>query len=86
MFKDLGSFLARFSNLTPPDQFIKEELLRVIFAETGITLSKNAVDMQGNTAFIQAKSPAIKNEILLYKGSILKKMENARGRVIRDIR
>lgn len=86
MFKDIGSFLARFTNISPPDQFLKEELIRVVFEKVGITISKNTIEINGSNAFIQTKSPAIKNEIFIHKSEILKALEGSGSRRIRDIR
>ncbi len=87
MFKDVSAFLARFANLTPPDQFIKDALLRAVTETVGITLSKNAIELRGTTAFISAYPPSVKSEILLHKSQILAALEGVSGkRQIRDIR
>ncbi|MFQ5661677.1 MAG: hypothetical protein ACE5F2_00280 [Candidatus Paceibacteria bacterium] len=85
---NIGNFLEKFKNITPPDKFVKDVLIGVVKDVVNIEIEKENIDVRNGTIFISA-DPIIKNEIFLKKSEI---MQNLTGRLkqykktIREIR
>lgn len=84
---NIGDFLEKFKNITPPDKFVKEELISAVKDVVGIAIEKDNIDVRNGTIFISV-DPIIKNEIFLKKSEV---MENLKEKLkiykktIRDI-
>ncbi|HZS43228.1 MAG TPA: hypothetical protein VFA52_03370 [Candidatus Paceibacterota bacterium] len=70
--KSISDFLSKFRNLERPDAK-KEQISQIIQQETGATLSKEQVIIQGNSLFIKLGGVA-KTEILLKRQTILERI------------
>lgn len=75
MFQDLHAYLKRFEHLTPPERLIKKDIQDVILIALGAKVKDHEIKVQGKTAFITT-SPALKSEIVLHKGDILKALRD----------
>lgn len=86
--KLVNEFLARFQNLTPPDDSLKRVVVGVVNAVAHVPLKKQDVSISNGVVFINCSSIA-KSAIHLKRGAILEElfqeMPKARGK-IRDIR
>jgi len=88
MFKNVSSFLGKFTNLTPPERFIKDSFIIIAAEMTGITLKKEEIDVRGDTLYIKLHSVA-KNELFLQKDALLQRLNQELQqykKVIKDIR
>ena len=86
--KLVGDFLSRFKNLTPPNDSIKTALIESVRENIGVSISKNAVRLAQNTAFISSSS-IIKNTIQINRGKILESLYEKTPKAkdfVRDIR
>jgi hypothetical protein len=87
MFK-ISSFFKKFENISPPQRFIKEILMKVVLDTAGVALKDNNISVNRNTVFVTA-DPIIKSEIFLKKEEILKKVRQELSqykKTISDIR
>ena len=84
MFR-IDSYLARFKNLTPPEDVVVDICIPAIFDVCGITLKRHEITVQRNIVSITT-NPVVKHEILIKKAEILRRIqEKAMGKV-REIR
>ncbi|HYC83402.1 MAG TPA: hypothetical protein VEB60_02570 [Candidatus Paceibacterota bacterium] len=67
----LSYFLAKYQNLVPPDDFLKEATADVIFRVIGKPLDKKMLSVRNNKIYVKAP-PAVKNQIFLHKQRILR--------------
>ena len=85
---NIGNFLEKFKNITPPDKFVKEVLIDVVKDVVSVEIEKDNIDVRNGTIFISV-DPIIKNEIFLKKSEV---MENLKEKLkiykktIKDIR
>lgn len=86
--KLVGDFLKRFQSLEPPHDSVKGVVAEVVTQVTGNAISKNAVRVQNNTAFVSGSS-VFKNVLRTKRGEILdllyEKLPKART-TVRDVR
>jgi len=71
---NIGDFLIKFKNLTPPDQIVKNIFLNIIYKKLDIKIPKKNISLKNNTLYLKI-NPIIKNEIFLHKESILKELK-----------
>jgi len=71
--KNISSFLSKFTRITPPERFVKEVFVKVVSDTTGITLSKNEINVKGSVLFI-SPDPTVKSELFLKKDLLLEKL------------
>lgn len=86
--KLVGDFLSRFKNLTPPNDSIKNALVESLAEILGVSVSKNAIRLAQNTAFVSTSS-VIKNTIQINRGRVLERLYEKAPKAketIRDIR
>lgn len=70
--KNISSFLEKFTNLTPPERFIKEIFIRAVLEVTNVNLKKEEIEISGKNIFLLLH-PTKKSEIFLKKQKVLKK-------------
>jgi len=76
---NIGDFLVKFKQLTPPDKEIKEVFCETVFNIIKIKINKNNIDVKNKTIFINENS-FVKNEIFLHQNKILEYMKNRLGK------
>jgi hypothetical protein len=85
---NIGDYLSKFKNITPPDKFVKDELVLVVKEIVGVEIEKGDIDVRNGTIFLSV-DPIVKNEIFLRKAEV---MENLKEKLkiykktIRDLR
>jgi hypothetical protein len=86
--KLVNDFLARFQNLTPPDDSLKRAIANAVYSVARVPVKKKDVSISNSTAFVECSSIA-KSALHLKRGAILEEVfqqiPNARGK-LRDIR
>lgn len=85
---NIGNFLERFKNITPPDKFVKDVFIYVVKDAVNIEIEKDDLDVRNGTIFISI-DPIIKSEIFLKKNEIMKNLTKKLKeykKTIRDIR
>ena len=75
---NIGDFLKKFNALVPQEKIIKDELIRVVSAETGIFLSKDEISFHGGVVFLKT-TPATRNELFMRKKALLSEMKKSLG-------
>lgn len=86
--KQVGSFLSRFQNLTPPDEAVKNEIARAVKNIAGVPVSKKNVTLARGIAFIDCSSVG-KSVIRTRKAEILEEIFAALPKAresVRDVR
>lgn len=86
--KLVNNFLARFQNLTPPDDSLKKAVANAVFSIANIPVKKNDISITNGIAFVRCSSVA-KSVLNLKRGAILKEVfeEIPKARTaLRDIR
>lgn len=73
MFKNLSSFLEKFANIAPPERFVKEIFIRVVFEITKVSLKEEEIKISEKNIFLSSH-PTKKSEIFLQKPILLKKI------------
>jgi len=84
---NIGDYLSKFKNITPPDKFVKDELVAVVKDVVGVEIEKDDIDVRNGTVFLSV-DPIIKNEIFLRKKEVLESLrENLKSykKTVRDI-
>ncbi|MBL7045363.1 MAG: hypothetical protein ISR98_02075 [Parcubacteria group bacterium] len=71
---NISDYLAKFKNITPPDKFVKDELIAVVKEVAGIDIEKSNIDVRNGTIFLSL-DPLIKNEIFLKKNEVLESLK-----------
>lgn len=71
---NIGNFLEKFKNITPPDKFVKEVLIDVVKDIVDIEIEKDNIDVRNGTIFISV-DPIIKNEIFLKKSEVMENLK-----------
>lgn len=86
--KLVSDFLARFQNLTPPDDAVRRAVASAVFFVAKVPIKKEDVSISNSVAFIRCSSIA-KSAIQVARGAILDElfqgMPKARN-AVRDIR
>lgn len=86
--KLVGDFLARFQNLTPPDDVLRRIVATTISSIAKVPLKKEDVSISNSIAFVRCSSIA-KSAIQIKRGAILaeifQEMPKAKN-ALRDIR
>jgi hypothetical protein len=85
---NISDYLAKFKNITPPDKFVKDELVSVVKDVVGVEIEKGDIDVRNGTIFLSV-DPLIKNEIFLRKGEVMESLKEklrAYKKTVRDIR
>jgi hypothetical protein len=70
---NISDYLSRFKNITPPDKFVKDELVAVVKDVIGVEIKKDNIDVRNGTIFLSV-DPIIKNEIFLKKAEVLESL------------
>lgn len=70
---NIGNFLEKFKNITPPDKFVKDVLIGVVKDTVNIDIEKDNIDVRNGTIFITV-DPIIKSEIFFKKSEIIKSL------------
>ena len=70
---NISDYLSKFKNITPPDKFVKDELVVVVKDVVGVDIEKEDIDVRNGTVFIST-DPLIKNEIFLKKSEVLESL------------
>jgi len=70
---NISKYLEKFKKITPPERFIRELFIRVVFETTNITLKDTDIKVQGNIVYT-TPHPVVKNELFLQKNIILEKL------------
>jgi len=84
----LSGFLARFANLTPPNQALKKAVSRALKDVVGIDVPLSSVDISRGTAFVRCSS-VVKSVIRAKRGEILAEIAHAHPKardLVRDVR
>lgn len=71
---NISGFLEKFKNITPPDKFVKDELVDVVKDVVGIDIEKENIGVRNGTIFISV-DPIVKNEIFLKKREVLESLK-----------
>ncbi len=83
---NIGSFLEKFKNITPPDDFLKKTFISVVKEETGIEVPRKDIKITHGVIYLSA-SPTIKSELYIKKSLLLKRISAALSKEqISDIR
>ena len=83
---NINSFLEKFKNITPPDDFLKKTFISVVKDETGIEVARGDIKIAHGVIYLSA-SPAIKSELYIKKPLLLKRISAALSQEkISDIR
>ncbi|MDP3725755.1 MAG: hypothetical protein Q8R36_00985 [bacterium] len=83
---NISSFLEKFKNIAPPDDFLKKTFISVVKDETGIEVLCGDIKITHGTIYLSA-SPTIKSELYIKKPLLLKRMSAALSKEqISDIR
>lgn len=75
---NIGDFLKKFKTLIPHEKIVKDELVGVVFDETGILLAKEEIFFHNYVVFLKT-TPATKNELFMRKKNILSEMKKRLG-------
>jgi hypothetical protein len=70
---NISDYLSKFKNITPPDKFVKDELVAVVKDVIGVEIKKDNIDVRNGTIFLSV-DPIIKNEIFLKKAEVLESL------------
>lgn len=71
---NISDFLEKFKNITPPDKFIKDELIGAVRDIVCIDIKKDDINVRLGTVFLSV-DPIIKNEIFLRKKEVLESLK-----------
>lgn len=86
--KLVNDFLARFQNLTPPDDALRRAVASAVAFAAKVPVKKEDVSISNNVAFIRCSSIA-KSAIQVTRGAILTELFNEMPKArnaVRDIR
>lgn len=74
-----SDFLARFRNLKPPKDFIKEETVNAVRIVLNISIKPENIVVGGGSVFLKNIEPSLKSKIFINKEKILKEIEKKLG-------
>ena len=84
--KHLSSYLDKFRNIVPPDDFLKSYILQLIKNKLGVDIGKKNIEISKGVVYIKT-GPSIKNEIFIKKSFLLDEIkEISQKKIIKDIR
>ncbi len=82
----ISSLLKKFTSITPPDESVRKEVVRILESDYNILLDIGDVRVQKEVVYIET-SPLIKAEISMRKKTILSTLKKTlRDSAPRDIR
>ena len=70
---NISSFLEKFKNIIPPDDFLKKTFISIIKEEVGIEIPRKDIKIERGTIYLSA-SPAIKSELYIKKPLLLRRL------------
>jgi hypothetical protein len=76
---NIGDFLVKFKQITPPDGIIRDVFSEIILQILNININKTDISLKNNTVYIKT-NPFIKNKIFIHKKDILKEAEKQLGK------
>ena len=56
---NIGNYLVKFKNITPPDKFVKEIFIDVVKETTNIKIEKDSINVRKGTIFLSV-DPIVK--------------------------
>ncbi|MEK7589931.1 MAG: hypothetical protein AAB475_01620 [Patescibacteria group bacterium] len=71
---NIGNYLVKFKNITPPDKFVKEIFIDVVKETTNIKIEKDSINVRKGTIFLSV-DPIVKNEIFLKKTEVMESLK-----------
>lgn len=84
--KELSNYLGKFKRLKPPKRTVQNAFIEAVKEECGISLKQHEIGVHGTSIFLTT-NPVIKNEVILKKASLLRKLsEKTLGTKITEIR
>ena len=82
----ISSLLKKFTSITPPDESVRKEVVRILESDYTISLDIGDVKMQKGIVYIET-SPLVKTEIMMRKETILSTLKKTlHDSAPRDIR
>ena len=83
---NISSFLEKFKNIAPPDDFLKKTFISVVKYETGMDVERGDIKIAHGVIYLSAP-PTIKSELYIKKPLLLKRMSASLSKEqISDIR
>jgi len=77
--KRIAEFLSRFRNLRPPQKAIEEEAKKIIMEKTNLSENSFSIIFKKPNLTVITQNPVLKNEIFLFRESILSRLKNKFG-------
>lgn len=86
MVFNINLFLEKFKNLTPPDDFLRVQIVEAAREVAGVAIRKEDVRIQNRIVFITT-TPIAKNELYIKKTALLERLKTLapKGEIV-DIR
>lgn len=82
----ISSLLKKFTSITPPDESVRKEVVRILESDYNILLDIGDVRVQKGVVYLET-SPLVKAEVVMRKEDILSELKKTLGdSVPRDIR
>jgi uncharacterized membrane protein len=82
----ISSLLKKFTSITPPDESVRKEVVRILESEYNISLDIGDVRVQSGVVYLEV-SPLIKTEVVIKKEELLSLLQISLGdSAPRDIR
>ncbi|MBC8464908.1 MAG: hypothetical protein H8D63_00835 [Parcubacteria group bacterium] len=66
----ITTLLKKFTSITPPDESVRKEIVRVLESDYNILLNISDVNVQKGVVYLET-SPLIKTEVMMRKEAIL---------------
>jgi len=85
---DVKSFLERFRDFKPPNEFVKDEAMKAIRGILGaqdLALRNLEIEQRGGVLYIKTKDAALRNQIFTRKDQILEELSKKLGNRIKEI-
>jgi hypothetical protein len=82
----ISSLLKKFTSITPPDESVRKEVVRILESQYRISLDMKDVRVQKGVVYLET-SPLIKTEVVMRKEELLSLLQKSLGNSApRDIR
>jgi len=82
----LSNHLSKYRNITPPDDFTREYVSKILKKKLKISINKKQISIRNNVLYIETE-PVYKNEVFLKKEKLLEAInEISKKKIIKDIR
>jgi uncharacterized membrane protein len=82
----ISSLLKKFTSITPPDESVRKEVVRILESDYNISLDIGDVRVQSGVVYLEV-SPLIKTEVVMRKEELLSLLQKSLGdSAPRDIR